>query len=144
MFRPFATRVMIAVEVMLGLLTMWLTWSLLRDPTGNSVEFPANVLLVGTPFESYLWPALVLFAIAGALPIGVAIGSLLRASWAPAGHVVVGLCVTGWAITQGLLAGLTTVNQLVFIFIGFALIGLALTDVMAERKARRAEMLAAE
>jgi hypothetical protein len=111
--RPIATRVLIAVELFLALLTMALTWSLLRDPSGQSVEFPANVLLVGTPFDDALVPALVLFVVSGALSL--------------------------WAIGQSLITGLATLNQLAFAAIGFGLIALAIIDFVAEKKAARLE-----
>lgn len=137
--RPIATRVLIAVELLLALLTMSLSWSLLRDPTGQSVEFPANVLLVGTPFNDYLVPALILFVVSGALPLGVAIGSFMRAPWAPWGHIAVGIAVTAWAIVQSALTGLATMNQVVFVALGFLLIALAIIDFLAEKKAARIE-----
>lgn len=137
--RPIATRVLIAVELFLALLTMSLTWSLLRDPSGQSVEFPANVLLVGTPFDDYLLPALILFIVSGALPLGVAIGSFMRAPWAPWGHIAVGVAVTVWAIGQSLITGLATLNQLAFVALGFVLIALAVIDFIAEKKAARLE-----
>jgi hypothetical protein len=137
--RPIATRALIAVELFLALLTMALTWSLLRDPSGQSVEFPANVLLVGTPFDDALVPALVLFVVSGALPLGVAIGSLMRAPWAPWGHLAVGGALSSWAIGQSLITGLATLNQLAFAAIGFGLIALAIIDFVAEKKAARLE-----
>lgn len=140
--RPIATRVLIAVELLLALLTMSLTWSLLRDPTGNSVGFPANILLVGTPFDDYLLPAMVLFVVAGAAPLFVAVSSFMRLSWAPWGHIAVGVLFTGWSIGQLVLNGLVTNNQLVFVAVGLGLIGLAVFDFIAEARAAREELQA--
>ena len=101
MHRPLATRVLIAVELCLACVTMFATWDLLRDPTGNSVGPLTSFLLVGTPFDSYLVPALVLFVIGGALPLGMALVGLLRARWARWGHVAVGVLLALGAFELG-------------------------------------------
>jgi hypothetical protein len=138
MHRPLATRVLIFVELCLAAITMAATWDLLRDPTGNSVGPLASFLLVGTPFETYLVPAFVLFLIGGALPLGVALLGLFRVRWARWGHVAVGALLAAWAVTQSLIAGLLSSNQLVFVGVGVLLAGLSVLDFRAERAEERA------
>lgn len=139
MHRPIATRVLIAVELCLAFVTMYATWDLLRDPTGNSAGELASFLLVGTPFETYLVPALVLFVVGGVLPLGMAVLGLLRVRWARWGHVTVGALLGLGAIAQSLYTGLVSGNQVVFVTIGLLMGVLALIDFRAEKVEQLAE-----
>lgn len=137
--RPIATKVLIAVELCLALVTMFATWDLLRDPTGNTVGPLTSFLLVGTPFETYLVPALVLFLVGGAMPLGMALLGLFRVRWARWGHVAAGVVLVAWAISSAVASGLVSSNQVVFVAIGLVLCALAAVDFRAEKKEQALE-----
>jgi hypothetical protein len=125
---------LMAFELFLAVAAMSLTWGLLRDPTGNSLDFPSNLLLVGTPFDDYLVPAMVAFVVCGAVPLFVAVGGLFRRPWAPLGHVLSGVLFLGWAGLQVVLTGFGSTNQVAFFAVGGVLTVLAVLDFIANRK----------
>ncbi|MFO0593654.1 MAG: hypothetical protein U0228_00045 [Myxococcaceae bacterium] len=137
--RPLATKVLIAVELCLACVTMFATWDLLRDPTGNSVGPLTAYLLVGTPFDTYLVPAFVLFIVGGAVPLGMALIGLFRVRWARWGHVAAGALIAVWAISTSAIAGLLSSNQVVFVAVGLMMCGLAAVDFRAEKAEQAAE-----
>ena len=55
-------------------------FSLITDPSGESLQMPLN-FLEGTPFESYLIPGIILFLLLGLLPGITFMGLLTRKSW---------------------------------------------------------------
>jgi hypothetical protein len=124
MKRSIAERVLVGLELFLCAGAVYGGWSLLGDPTGNSLGMPANTLLVGTPFDDYLVPGLVLFTVNGAFPLLVAVATLMRMPMARYGHLAVGLLLTGWMAVQVMLIGLNATIQVVFFLLGLLILAL--------------------
>lgn len=124
MKRSFAERVLVGLELFLCAGAVYGGWSLLTDPSGNSLGMPANAFLVGTPFDDYLVPGLILFTVNGAFPLLVAVATLMRLPLARYGHLAVGVLLTGWMAVQVLLIGLTATIQVVFFLLGLLILAL--------------------
>jgi hypothetical protein len=124
--RSVLTKILYALEIFLALGAFYGGWSLLTDPTGNSLKMPAAMFLVGTPFDDYLIPGLVLFIVNGAFPVLVIVACLMDQPWAKWGHVAVGALLTGWMVVQMALIGATTTIQFVFLGLGIVILALGL------------------
>lgn len=124
--RSVLTKLLYGLEVFLALGGFYGGWSLLTDPTGNSLKMPAAMFLVGTPFDDYLIPGLVLFIVNGAFPLLVIVACLMDQAWAKWGHVAVGALLITWMVVQMALVGATTVLQWVYLALGVAILGLGL------------------
>lgn len=57
-------------------------FSLIADPSGNSLQMPASEFLEGTPFNNYLAPGAILGILLGLFPLIVLIGLWRRPGWA--------------------------------------------------------------
>jgi hypothetical protein len=78
------------------------------------------------PFGSITFAGLSLAAVNGVLPTIVLIGALRRRPWASVGHLVVGLTLVAWIVTQVVILGPPIVIlQAVFFAWGWAIAALA-------------------
>lgn len=78
------------------------------------------------PFGSITFAGISLAAINGVLPTIVLVAALRRRSWAYAGHLVVGLVLVAWIVTQVVILGPPiVVLQAVFFAWGWAIAALA-------------------
>ncbi len=134
--RSALSKVLIGLELFLAIGAFYGGWALLSDPTGNSLRMPAAVFLMGTPFDDYLIPGLILFIVNGAFPLLVVVATLMRMTWAKYGHVAVGGLLTGWMVVQVALIGLGTAIQVVFLLLGLVILALGVA-VWAETPSPR-------
>ena len=71
------------------------SWLLIRDPSGNSINIPVE-LLEDTPFDDYLIPGIILFAANGALSVLVAFLTVIKAANYPWFIIIQGCILIGW------------------------------------------------
>lgn len=123
MKRSALTWTLVGLEVFLAVGGLYGGYSLLADPTGRGLQMPMNALS-GTPFDSYLVPGLVLFAVNGVFPLVVVFATLANMPWTRYGHVAVGALLTGWMGVQVWLVGLSAVIQVVYLLLGVLILAL--------------------
>lgn len=90
-----AERVLIALELFLALGAFAGGANMLAHPSGHANGLTA-ALLVGTPFHSYVVPAITLIVLNGLFPIAVAILALRRRRIARMGHLAVPVVLACW------------------------------------------------
>lgn len=118
-------RVLMGLEVFVGVGGLYGGGSLVSDPTGGGLGMPVS-MLEGTPFSNYLIPGIVLFAVNGVFPLVVVLAEALKLEWARVLHLGVGALLTGWMVVQVLLVGLTVPLQVVMLVTGLAILAVAL------------------
>ena len=77
-------------------------WMLISDPSGGKFEWSLD-LLNGTPFNSFLFPGIVLLIANGLFPIFVAVITVLKKSYAQILILFQGVLVIIWLSVQLLL-----------------------------------------
>ena len=77
-------------------------WMLISDPSGGKFEWSLD-LLNGTPFNSFLFPGIVLLIANGMFPIFVAVITVLKKSYARTLILFQGVLVIIWLTVQLLL-----------------------------------------
>lgn len=106
--------------------------ALISSPDGSSLGLSlAN--LKGSPFRDYYIPGLILLICNGIFPTVVAIATLFKLSWAPKGHMLVGVVLIGWIGFQILFLGYVSFLQPVFAIVG------ALITLLGWIESRRAD-----
>ncbi|MEW5741254.1 MAG: hypothetical protein AB1938_20195 [Myxococcota bacterium] len=126
-------RTLIGLEVFLFIGAFYGAGSLLNDPTGHNLQMPADRYLTGTPFQNYLAPAVILFAVNGMFPLVTVIATLMKMPWAKYAHLGVGALLTGWMVGQGVLVGFLAPIQYFFLVLGIVILALALMAWREER-----------
>ncbi|MDX1568565.1 MAG: hypothetical protein R3223_12235 [Longimicrobiales bacterium] len=102
--RPPAAYGLLGLVLFQGLSGLAGGFGLLADPSGTSMRIPLE-WLGGSPFQSYLIPGIVLFAVLGLFPLVVAYGVGRRRAWAWAGSLAVGLTLIGFLAVEVLVVG---------------------------------------
>lgn len=96
---------------------------------GGQIALPRE-WLAGSPFDSYVVPALSLFAFLGVLPLVVGAGLYARKPWAWPGVVATGIGVLVWFAVQASVVGWGHALQWFYLGVGVAiLVGAALPSV---------------
>jgi hypothetical protein len=113
--------VLIMLEAVLAAGALYGGFAFLARPGGEALGM-STALLVGTPFDDYLVPGVLLLAANAVLPMAVIWASVRRLPWAPAGHVVVGLVLIGWIVVQLLLVGYATPIQPACLALGIVIL----------------------
>lgn len=124
--------VLVVLELNLGVGGLYGGWALLSDPRGAPLRMVPGEVLANSPFDTFLVPGLILFAVNGIFPLVVVLGEMLRMPWARWGHVAVGLGLTGWMLGQVVLVGLSTPFQLTYLVMGLVILALALAALNRE------------
>jgi hypothetical protein len=107
--------------------------SLLRDPSGASLQLPLS-LLAHSPFSDYRVPGAVLFVVLGVLPLPGTVALLARArgprllghAWPWSLALAIALAFVVWMIVQALLIGLLGAIQYLYLAYALALLALVL------------------
>jgi hypothetical protein len=134
-------RLLIALELFLAVGAFYGALSLLNDPTGHSLQMPAERFLVGTPFGNYLAPAIILFGVNGVFPVVTVLATVMGFPWAKYGHVAVGALLTGWMVGQAVLVGFGAPIQFVYLALGLVILALGLVFWNQERPGHGGPML---
>lgn len=116
------TWILITLEVFVAIGAVPVGILFIVSPAG----FDDGATLVGTPFDSYLIPGIVLFLANGVLPLVTAIGAAARTPWSRYLHPVVGAVLTGWIGVQVLLIGFNSPLQPVYGILGLVILLLGL------------------
>jgi len=89
----------IVLLLFLGFGVVFGAWMLISDPRGGKFEWSLK-LLNGTPFNSFLFPGIVLLITNGLLPIFVAVITLLKKKYAHTFILLQGVIVIVWLTVQ--------------------------------------------
>lgn len=76
----------------------------LLAPSGDLVGV-STAVLAPTPVRDFLVPGLFLLFVLGILPLVVVLGLYRGRRWAWYGALAVGILLTGWALTEGIVIG---------------------------------------
>ena len=79
-------------------------------------------ILEPSPFSSFLVPGVALVLLQGVVPGVVAVGALLRRTWARAGHPMVGVVTITWIVVQVAMIGLISVMMPIVFGLGVLLL----------------------
>jgi hypothetical protein len=121
---PLRRRLLVALEVFVAVGAAFGGSSMLRDPTGGLIGFPAE-LLTRTPFPSYFVPGLVLLVVVGGSQAAAVVAALLRqpaARWLGGGA---GAVLLGWILVQIALLGYVSWLQPLLFGLGAAEVAIA-------------------
>lgn len=124
---------LIAALVFQGLSGLAGGFGLIGDPSGESVGLP-TAWLEGSPFQSYLVPGLVLFAVLGIVPLVVGWAVWQRRARAHEAALLVGAALLVWIAVQITIVGYHPQPPLQAIYggLGVAIVLLALLARTAE------------
>jgi hypothetical protein len=111
---------------------IWLEAMLSAAAFGGAVYFfllphdamPTDIL-ARTPFDTWVWPGVLLAAVVGVPSGAVAAGAAVRKPWAHIGHPIVGLMLMGWIAVQiGIVGFIAALQPLMFAWgVAIALLG---------------------
>jgi len=125
--RRFATTAL-SLEVLLSVGALAGGAALVLGPRGEILPLPVSAL-AGSPFDSYLLPGVVLFAVLGVGPLVAAYLARRRHPLAPTAALAVGLALLVWLAVEIAVIGfsMTPPLQPVYLLLGAAitLVGLA-------------------
>jgi hypothetical protein len=107
------------LEIFLGIGALGGGGALLLGPRGEVIPLPTSALL-GSPFETYLVPGLVLFLVLGIGPFGAAALAWRRHPLAPLAAAAVGAALLIWMAVEIAIVGYTNDPplQIFYIFLG--------------------------
>lgn len=115
---------LVTLEALLGVGAIAGAVGMFLDPAGTTSGL--DVALADLPFPSLVLPGVALLLVNGALPGVVAVGAVRRASWAPWGHLLVGVALLGWLLVQFWFIGGGHWLQALYVVWGLAITALAL------------------
>ena len=115
----------IALEVLLGVGALGGGLVLIVAPRGEIMPLPLSAL-VGSPFETYLGPGLILFTVLGLGPLAAAGLAWLRHPLAPIAAFVVGVALLIWVAVEIAIIGYSNEPPLQAIYL---VMGVAITVV---------------
>lgn len=122
MFRAFLKWLLVLLELFLAAGAFFGGTQLLRDPSGQLLQMPANQFLTERSlFSDWMIPGFILLVAIGVFPLVVAVAAVLNAKWVKYGHVGVGVVLLGWMLVQGLMLGFGAPIQVVYLLYGVVL-----------------------
>ena len=107
----------IALEVLLGIGALGGGVVLIAAPRGEIMPLPLSAL-AGSPFDTYLWPGLILFTILGLGPLVAARLAWGRHPLAPFAGFVVGAALVIWVAVEIAIIGYSNEPPLQAIYLG--------------------------
>lgn len=112
----------IALEVLLGIGALGGGLVLIVAPRGEIMPLPLSAL-VGSPFDTYLVPGLILFAVLGIGPLVAARLAWGRHPLAPSGALVVGIALLIWVAVEIAIVGYSNEPplQAIYLVLGFVI-----------------------
>jgi hypothetical protein len=134
--RPASLILLMGLLVFLGLGALFGGYNLVADPTGGRLQIPLTQL-EGTPFSDYLIPGLILFTVLGIFPLFTAyalwqkpswsflagLERLTHQHWSWLASLTVGIALVIWIIVQGMILGFGHPLQVIYLLLGFVIIG---------------------
>lgn len=132
MMPKLLTVLLVVLELFLAAGALYGGTHLVMDPTGASLQMPADQFLGGTPFTTFLVPGLLLLVVNGLFPLAVVGATCLRARWATFGHLAVGAVLLGWMGVQIVLLGFGASIQALYLGLGGVIALLATVRWMFE------------
>lgn len=124
--RSLLSWVLLGLLGTLGLRALVGGGQFLLVPSGDLIGVSTSVL-APTPFRDFLVPGLFLFFVLGIFPLVVVYGLFEGYQWARYGTLAVGLVLTGWAITEGIVLGFGERLQYLNLLQGVVVVVLALS-----------------
>ena len=112
-----------AIQTLVAIGALGAGYAMITDPSGDSLGLPTS-LLSDSPFESYMIPGVVLFAVHGLFRGGASITAFLKKKYSGLLGVITGLLMIGWLIFQIYWIGFFPVMQL--LYMGFGVLELSL------------------
>lgn len=106
--------------------------ALVIDPSGGLLGLPLD-MLVGSPFETYLMPGLILLIVLGAFPLVVCYGLWQRKRWAWWGALLVSIALIIWIGVEIAMVGYHSDPPLQLIYGIVGIVLLILTQLPAVR-----------
>ena len=91
--------VAIGLLLFLGFGGIFGAWMLITDPSGGKFEWSLD-LLIGTPFNSFLIPGIILMIANGILPLYISVSILQKKIYANWLILFQGMVVLGWLTAQ--------------------------------------------
>ena len=111
-------RLALVLEIFLGVGALFGGGMLILAPDGHLLGMTTRTLM-GTPFDSYMVPGILLFTCVGVGPTIAALLTALRRSVAPVAAIAVGLTLIGWiTVEMALLAGLGSLAWALYLVLG--------------------------
>jgi hypothetical protein len=115
---PAAARVVIGLEIFLGVGALFGGAALILGPDGHLIGMPTKGL-AGSPFDSFLIPGIVLFTVVGLGPLGAAVLTLRRHAMASRAAIAVGVVLICWITVEMLvLAGPASLAWAFYLVLG--------------------------
>jgi hypothetical protein len=103
-------------------------------PDGHLIGMPTSVL-IGTPFQSFLIPGILLFTFVGIVPLVAALITARRHELAPLAAVVAGLILMGWiTVEMIILAGPSSLFWAFYLVLGTVIAAVGLTWLHTVRR----------
>lgn len=78
--RPFACKLLIFLQVVLGIGAVFGGLGLVIDPSGELIKMPISILDY-SPFSNFLIPGIILLVMLGILPLVVSYGLIRKTPW---------------------------------------------------------------
>lgn len=121
--RSITLYLLIALMLFQGVSGLYGGGALVADPSGEMLKMPLS-LLEGSPFETFLYPGIILLVVLGFFPVVVAYGLVRRTSWARTGALLVATALIIWIGVEILMIGYQSDPPLQFIYgsVGIALL----------------------
>jgi hypothetical protein len=118
---PAVARIVVALEVLLGVGALFGGGALLLGPNGHVLGMSTSVL-TGSPFHDFAIPGAVLFLAMGVFPLVAAGLTVMRASIAPVLALAAGGLLIGWiAVEMIVLAGWGSLAWTFYLLLGAAI-----------------------
>jgi hypothetical protein len=115
---PGIARLAVVLEIFLGIGALFGGGALLLAPDGHLLGMTTKTL-VGSPFQSYLVPGILLFLFVGVAPLLATAITVRRKALAPFAAVAVGLTLVGWiSVEMVVLAGLGSLAWTFYLVLG--------------------------
>lgn len=123
---PAIARLLIALELFLGIGAMLGGGALLFAPDGHLLSMSTS-LLAGTPFSDYLVPGALLFGVVGGGALVAAAMTLMRLPAAPLAAIAIGTVLAGWiAVEMVMLVSWGSLAWSFYLLLGATLVGVGL------------------
>jgi hypothetical protein len=134
-FELMARGTILLLLVLNGAGAVYGGYSLMLDPSGNSLQLPSN-LLASTPFTDYYFPGLVLLFLNGVLSLAIALVILFSARVFPELVILQGIVLVIWIVVQMAMVRVTYFLDYVFSGVGILLIVLGIVLWPEHRRSR--------
>ena len=110
--------------------------ALMLGPRGEILPLPLS-LLDGSPFQTYFWPGLILFAVLGLGPPLAAFSAWRRDRFAPWLTLAAGVALLGWMLVEILIVGYSNDPPLqpIYLALAFVIAGVGFSWVRHRRRA---------